>query len=405
MKNQIVIWGAGNQGREAYYNLSRYFETLGFYDSDHGKIGLEIVDGKRVLEYQREKTLIVIACAKWMEVSRVLQNRGLRLLEDFIPYNMLLKKRIWLNDLMDCFTVSDLLEYLCEIRKNKKLALIYGNCQTDIIANMLEYNSGFTKQYMLLRVPQIHLYRDEEQIDQIFYKNGIMQMIDLFIFQNVKDNNRFSPNLGTDNILTQMNDKCRKLPIHNIYFDGYFIQYDADDDRYFNNLNQKDFPYTDGIVDRLIKDKRSVDEIINIISDENLETKEKILEKCEISINNLRQREEHVEVPIVDYIEKKYMNEQLFYTYNHPKTKVIYEYVKRMLNTLGIDKIDEFTEEELNMEFGTLRINNFPVLPCVIKALGLRKFESKMRISHISHRLVTLDEYFREYIYRCYGIG
>lgn len=404
MKNQIVIWGAGNQGKEAYYNLNRRFEISGFYDSDAGKTGMEIVDGKMVLEYQAHKFFIVIACGKWMEVSQALQSRGLGLLKDFIPYNMLLMKKIQLNDLLDCFCISSIIEYLCEVKVNKQLALIYGNCQTEIIANMLEYNSDFEKQYTLLRVPQIHLYRNEEQINRMFYQHSIMQMVDLFIFQNVKENNRFSPRLGTGNILKQMDDKCRKLPIHNIYFDGYFIQYNADDNRYFNNLNQKDFPYTDEIVDSLVNDKKSVDEIIDIISDENLETKDKVLEKCKKSIDNLRQREVHVEVPIVDYIEKEYMQEQLFYTYNHPKNKVIYEYVKRILKLLGIDKVDEFTEEELNMEFGTLRINNFPVFPCVIKALGLRKYETKMRISHISHKLVTLEEYLREYIYRCYGI-
>lgn len=404
MKSRIVIWGAGKQGREAYYSLNKKYDILGFLDSDVTKTGVEIVDQKKVLAHQGKKHFIVIACQKWMDVSNILLKRELKLLEDFIPYNMLLMKRIYLHDLIDCFDIISITEYFNRIKETKKLALIYGNCQTEIIANMLEYNDEFNRQYVLLRVPQIHLYRDEKQIEHIFYKNNIMQIIDLFIYQRVKENNRFHVMLGTDNILKQFNSNCRCLAIHNIYFDGYFPQYDANDERYFRNLNQKDFPYTDGIIDLMLKEKKSVDEIVTLISSEDLFSEKEVKEKCEQSINNLREREKSVDVPIADYIEQNYCNEQLFYTYNHPKNIVIYEYVKRLLKSLGIEKSNEFTEEELNIEFGTLRINNFPIFPCVIKALGLKKYEQKVRISHISTNLITVEEFIREYIYRCYGI-
>lgn len=404
MKSRIVIWGAGKQGRDAYYHLNRRYDIEGFLDSDITKTGIEVVDHKKVLADQGQRFFIVIACQKWMEVSNVLLNRGLKFLNDFIPYNMLIKKHICLHNLIDCFDISDIIEYLSRIKETKKLALIYGNCQTEIIANMLEYNVEFNRQYVLLRVPQIHLYRNEEQIEQIFYKSNIMQKMDLFIYQRVNENNRFHSKLGTENILKQFNNNIKSLAIHNIYFDGYFPQYDANDERYFRNLNKKDFPYTDGIVDLMIKEKKSSDEIVTLISSEDLLSEKEVKEKCEQSISNLREREKIVDVPIVDYIEENYCNEQLFYTYNHPKNIVIYEYVKRLLKCLGIEKNDEFTEEELNIEFGTLRINNFPIFPCVIKALGLKKYEKKVRISHISTNLITIEDYIREYIYRCYGV-
>lgn len=406
MKKSIVIWGAGTQGRAAYYRLNKQFNIIGFLDSDSEKKNKKIVDGKRVLDQEKckKKFYIVIACGRWMDVAHKLQEKGLNFLVDFIPYNMFLKKNIYLNDLLDDFGAADTVLYLKEVKKTRKIALIYGNCQTEIISNMLEYNNDFEMQYMLVRVPQIHLYRDEDQIEQIFYKNKIMQLIDLFIYQNVRENNRFYPRLGTDMILKQFNNHCRKMPIHNIYFDGYFVQYDANNDRYFQNLDQKDFPYTDGIVNTLLEEGKSVSEILDTICNENLYSEEEIQKKCKQSIENLKHREKYVEVPIVDYIENNYMKEQLFYTYNHPKNIVIYEYVKRILKALEIDKFDDFTEEELNMEFGTLRINNFPIFPCVIKSLGLKKYESKVRISHISPKLIGIEEYIREYIYRCYGI-
>ena len=73
------------------------------------------------------------------------------------------------------------------------------------------------------------------------------------------------------------------------------------------------------------------------------------------------------------------------------------------MKTIGIEKTDKFTEEEMNMEFGTLGMaNSFPVFPCVIKALGLKKYDTKAHISNVSSNLITMDAYIREYIYRCY---
>lgn len=405
MKKDVVIWGAGNQGREAYYRLRDGYEVVGFYDSDVTKTGKEIVDGKRVLAYKRHEFFIVVACGKWMEVVRKLQEGGLVVQEDFLPFHMLERKRLRLHDMMECMDAVGIKKYLDVVRETKQIALIYGNCQTEIIANMLEYNKDFHSRYALLRVPQIHLYKDEDQMKQIFYKNGLMEKVDLFIYQNVKEDNRFSPWLGVARILEQMGAGCKKLCIHNIYFDGYFIQYDADENRYFTNMNQKDFPYTDGIVHELVAEGKGIDEIIEMINETDFIPPETVLEKCEKSIENLRKREVKVDVPIVDYIEKHYREEQLFYTYNHPKNIVIYEYVKRILKAVGIGNADEFTEEELNLAFGTLRINNFPVFPCVISALGLKKYERKVRISHISTELITMSEYIREYIVRCYGAG
>lgn len=405
MIKKIVIWGAGNQGREAYYHLRDRYEVAGFYDSDLAKTGREIVDGKQVLPYRRHEFYIVVACGKWMEVVRKLQEGGLVVQEDFLPFHMLERKRLRLHDMIECMGAEGIKKYLDAVRKTRQVALVYGNCQTEIIANMLEYNKDFHSRYALLRVPQIHLYTDENQIKEIFYHNRLMEKIDLFIYQNVREENRFHPLLGAARIIGQMKAGCKKLCIHNIYFDGYFIQYDADENRYFANMNQKDFPYTDGIVHELITEGKNIDEIIEMINDTDFIPPKTVLEKCEKSIENLRQREEKVDVPIVDYIEKNYREEQLFYTYNHPKNIVIHEYVKRILKAVGISSADEFTEEELNLAFGTLRINNFPVFPCVISALGLKKYEKKVRISHVSTELITMNEYIREYIIRCYGVG
>lgn len=403
MKRQIVIWGGGKEGKNAYYKLIKEYEIMGFLDSDVQKNNLEVVDGKRILSISYELYFIVIACVQWNEVSKKLIEYGLYLYKNFIPYNMLVMKDIRLNYLLDCFGAKSIIEYLKRIKYSKKLALIYGNCQTEIIANMLEYNNEFKEQYFLLRVPQVHLYKNEEQIQEIFYKNNIMKLVDLFIYQNVKEDNRYCKKLGTDNILREVSNTCRKLPILNIYFDGYFVQWENNDEKYLRNMKDKNFPYYDKFIDSFVKKGKSVGESIKLLLSNDLLDKNEIIDKCKKSINILKEKEKFVDVFIADYIEENYWKHQIFYTHNHPKNIVIYEYVKRILNTIKIEKIDDFTEEELNLEFGNLRINNFPIFPCVINALGLRKYETKMRIFDITPELLTIENYIKEYIYRCYG--
>lgn len=401
--DSIAIWGGGKQGKNAYYTLKRKYDIICFLDSDVRKENLEIVDGKKVLFVCLDSFFIVIACEQWMDVSKKLLKEGLHLLDNFLPYNMLQMKNIRLDVLLDCFDAISVKKYLKKIKIKKKIALIYGNCQTEILANMIEHNKEFSEKYVLLRVPQIHLYRDEKQVEEIFYKNNIMEMLDLFIYQKVKINNRYFEKLGTNSILEKIRTDCKKLIIHNIFFDGYFIQCKGSDDRYIENMNQKNFPYFDVIVDSLITEGKNVKDILNLLFRIDLFDDNTIQKRCKRSIHILKQKEESVDIPIVDYIENNYQKRQLFYTHNHPKNIVIYEYVKRILKALTIEKIDEFTEEELYLEFGSLRINNFPILPCVIKALGLENYELKMRISDVTPKLLSIEDYMKEYIYRCYG--
>ena len=72
LKDQIVIWGSGTRGMGAYYALRKSYEILGFLDSDPEKKHMEIVDGKKVLESKPAGCLVIIACGRWMEVSRLL---------------------------------------------------------------------------------------------------------------------------------------------------------------------------------------------------------------------------------------------------------------------------------------------------------------------------------------------
>ena len=117
MSRQIAIWGAGNQGKSAYYALKKEYEIAGFLDTDLNLKQVEVVDGKKVLDFLPDKYFIFIACGGWIEVSQVLIRRGLKLCVDFIPYNMFLGKNIQLNSLLDCFGADVIIDYLNRVKR------------------------------------------------------------------------------------------------------------------------------------------------------------------------------------------------------------------------------------------------------------------------------------------------
>lgn len=54
------------------------------------------------------------------------------------------------------------------------------------------------------------------------------------------------------------------------------------------------------------------------------------------SLSELKRRESLVDVPVVDFVRKKYRKARLFFTFNHPSMALMREYAKRILKAGGL---------------------------------------------------------------------
>lgn len=402
--DNIAIWGTGKLGKKYYFRLRDYCDVKCFFDNDIRKVGQEIVEGIKLEQYNDQKYYIIVASGWWKEISIQLQKDGLKLVKDFLPVNLLFAEKIRLDELLEVFKMEDVMEYFRLVKKDKGLAMVYGNCQMESICNMLEFNASFRNDFALLRIPPIHLYKNKSQINEIFYSR-IISEIDLFICQNVSLKNGYAIELSSEMISRQLKPQCRIIRIHNIYFDGYFLQIDNTIARKTaGNSERYWFPYWDRYIHNFKHEGLKTKSIVDIITDADFIPKEEILEKCGKSIAELQKREMNVDVGVAEYIKRRYSVRQLFYTRNHPCNEVLYVYTNSLLEILNYEKNPQMSESEMNMHFGSMKYCDWPLYPSVVSALGLQSWEKYLyTYTLIDTQLYRFDEFIREYIGRCYG--
>lgn len=331
------------------------------------------------------------------------------MIKDFFLWWMFDQSEICFQQLISICSEKQLDEYFSYIKQKKKILCVYGNCQTKIIKDLLVFHEKVQTDYIVLNLPMVYEYEDEQQIREILNIGILWKSIDLFIYQKVKENNKFSIKLATNYILPKLNKQCQKVCISSIFFGGYFIQYHPVLKRVDQEFHQSGlFPFGDKFIDEyMMKAKRTNEEIEEFLarcSSENFLSEAEIKKICEDSLNELKIREKDVDVKIGDYIEKNYMKEQLFYSVNHPNHHVMYEYANRILNYLGYNSLPKISEMDLYMLFGTLKGQDIPIYPAVVKALNLKKVETLFYPNRYMITKYPLDfiSYQKEYIKNFY---
>ena len=247
-----------------------------------------------------------------------------------------------------------------------------------MIERIIRLNRDFSKDYIVIHTPKVYDYlTDRKNILKAFVKDKqFLSKIDLFIYQSISKNNRFSEILNTEDLKTLLNNKCENVNILNLYFTGYFPQMKENEKNLGMDVHQSGFfPYGDKYVDQLIEGgMRDGEDILKILMDENFLSEDVIEDNVKESLKELSKREKVCDVKIVDYIECNYRKEQLFYSCNHPNETLLNEYVRRILEYLGY-KEQYISEKDIIMRCESLKGQDIPIYPAVVKCLGLNKYE------------------------------
>ena len=147
----------------------------------------------------------------------------------------------------DCLTLIEKLKK----GSNKKIAVVFGNCQSNGIIDFLSNHPVFCEEYFFIKLPAAFEYNNNnvQILDEGFWK-----LCDLFISQRIHKNNRFHPNIATQRFTQYLPEDAKIIWIPNIYFEGYFPQYlrnlyhNVDTDKHEGGR----FPYADKYIDDYI---------------------------------------------------------------------------------------------------------------------------------------------------------
>lgn len=144
----------------------------------------------------------------------------------------------------------NLIEYIKK-QSGKKIAIIFGNCQTGKLQKFLLNNKIFIEKYFVIQIPLVFDYLTDKNVG--YFQENFWSLCDLFISQKIKTENAYTPLIASRRIASLLPEDAKIIWIPNIYFDGYFPQY-------VKNLRNLDtdkhprgrFSYADKFVDAFL---------------------------------------------------------------------------------------------------------------------------------------------------------
>jgi len=240
-------------------------------------------------------------------------------------YQYLLIRDIHQND------VKEMEKIFLEIKKEKPICVVFGNCQSYYLVRILSQTDVIEAGYNIIEFPLIQDLTVEKETG---FSGEILKHISLFIYQNVSDDNKFSPLLSTDRyILPALDKNCLKCSFPFSYFKGYFPQYIWNSRNY---LEDSFTPYGDAKIQEFIENGYSIDMCVEKLRDLELFSGKELRDNLIDTLSELQKRESNCDIKISDYILENYQKKYLFYTPSHPVTELLIEVAERIFAYLNI---------------------------------------------------------------------
>lgn len=216
--------------------------------------------------------------------------------------------------------------------KNKIKIVVVGNCQARPIAELLQKLSCNVE---VTKIAIVHLLKSEQEHEyKTFFEDS-----DHIIAQSVADNYPCEF-VRTSRLKDQYGKKV--TTIVNLFYSGYtpdwlYIRLPGK-----GTLKGPMGDYHNQTITESWLAKKTIDEATSLVLDKEY-NKEKFSDLSISSLDDLRKREDSVDIGISDYIDENMLSKRLFFTFNHPCMSLLLEYVIRILSFLSLDIVNELT--------------------------------------------------------------
>ena len=206
--------------------------------------------------------------------------------------------------------------------KKQKIAIV-GNCQVRPLKHIIE---KLCNSVEVIGTPIVHLLKDQNLTETY----QILDKADIIVTQVIADNYPCNY-IRTNRLKNTYPGKI--ITILNLFYSGYTPDwlYVRIADRGTLKGPMGDY-HNFTIIESWLSGKSAV-ETAELLFDKKY-NQEKYASSVEASLKELSNREKHVDVPIVDFINDNLKTERLFFTFNHPSLFLLCEYAKRILYRL-----------------------------------------------------------------------
>lgn len=323
------------------------------------------------------------------------------------------------------FEEFDNFEYFATF--NKKIALVYGNCNAHGVATILSFSKIFNEKYGFYPVqPTFELYREGISVTSQ-YNNKILKKASLFLYQDVRLNNQYGAEFSSIPLLNKVSCSCRKICIPNFVKLPEFLfpqsQYIDAPITLLKCASQKDIlsPFTsrDCFIDRY-HESRKLCSLVNMICKDDVIDHNLIKDLFDLFVEKISKRDKNWDVKTKNFILKNYKNHQLFYDLRHPSRYLLTYVSEEVLKILNMQSCCSSLENSSipvyrsfcssGGRFVDLDCEEVPIYNSVFKSLNLEFSRQLMHQSYVRnepfHSLIgvrTVEDYVRDYMMFNYG--
>lgn len=198
--------------------------------------------------------------------------------------------------------------------------IVLGNCQSHPVSSFLWEMCGGDSKFTPLIA---HLSSPDQEKDDI----ALLNSADLILTQPISDNYKAS-HLATSRLKALYPDLVCTWP--NLYFSGQTPDIIALKDCNGSMVTGPLDVYHSAGVTRCWQNDLSVKQTTDYLERELPITETELKSCIEQSMQTLVNREQSLDIKITDFIEEKLQCERLFFTYNHPSSRLIIEVCERI---------------------------------------------------------------------------
>ena len=342
-KKKLIIFGSGKVATRFLVNERLNIDGV-FDNNKAGNIFWDITITRPVYNSQYYIIIAIQNPFIYREIKKQLCTLGYTEFNDFIPYTIY----------------------------KKKMAVAYGNCHMAAVKSYLEREKMLQNTYGFYPLLPIQNIEDIQEYDQVFERT------DLFLYQQIRKENRYGECYASINILPKLSKEVKCIAIPNLYGmpKCLFPQLKRPSD-----ANGLFCMFNNGIdvkIQQCFKEGISVDIIKNKIKFGGFYSDENIQRGWDEFIGKLIQREQQWDIKISDYILDNYKTKKLFAEPWHIMPILAKEMAQRTLDVLGIKtNIDYLIESDLD-------IYEVFIYEDVKRALGIEYTEKYIRKSRFA---------------------
>ena len=251
-----------------------------------------------------DSNIMVLVGDDWQEMAKYLTKQhpdahpeispmwmGTAVFDDMVDY----------FELTDCEDLDKRLKFLCD---RKKIACVFGNCQTRPLRELMSRHKPFADDYYVIKMPFVQDVNQKIRADG--FNEVLLKKLDIFVTMNISVGNKYSEKVSTEYMTSKLAKRCRVVKIPNCYFTAYFPQ------AYSRNIQEAPMFLKPAVTDRLAEKDCYAEEALLTGCELPHPSAQEVNFCLEKTIAELIEREKLCDVKMSDYILENYKKRRLF---------------------------------------------------------------------------------------------